>query len=69
MARYLLGIRKQLQDVSDLFRKRYGKGSEIAEEALRTLASVSRLEHDFLRLEEPRESVLVGVEEVVANPN
>ncbi len=52
MARYLSGIRKQLQDVSDLFRTRYGKGSEIAEESVRTLASVARLERKFLHVDD-----------------
>lgn len=50
MARYLSGIKKQLQEVSDLFRDRYGIGSEISEEAVKTLAWVARLERDFLRL-------------------
>jgi hypothetical protein len=52
IARYLSGIRKQLQDVSDLFRTRYGKGSEIAEESVRALASVARLEGKFLCVDE-----------------
>jgi hypothetical protein len=52
MARYLSGIKKQLQDVSDLFRKRYGNGSEIAEESVRTLAAVRRLERKFSRVDE-----------------
>ena len=52
IARYLSGIRKQLQDVSDLFRTRYGKGSEIAEESVMALASVARLEVKFLHVEE-----------------
>jgi hypothetical protein len=52
MARYLSGIKKQLQDVSDLFRTRYGKGSEIAEETVRTLAAIVRLERRFLRVNE-----------------
>jgi hypothetical protein len=50
MARYLSGIRKQLQDVSDLFRTRYGKGSQLAEESVRTLASVARLERRFFQV-------------------
>ena len=52
IARYLSGIRKQLQDVSDLFRTRYGKESEIAEESVRALASVARLEGKFLCVDE-----------------
>jgi hypothetical protein len=53
MARYLSGIKKQLQEVSDLFKSRYGKGSEISAVAVRTLASAALLEHDFSRLYEP----------------
>jgi hypothetical protein len=50
MARYLSGIKKQLQEVSDLFKSRYGKGSEISESAVRTLTSAASLERDFSRL-------------------
>jgi hypothetical protein len=53
MARYLSGIKKQLQEVSDLFKSRYGKGSEISQSAVNTLASVALLEHDFSLLNEP----------------
>jgi len=59
MARYLSGIKKQLQEVSDLFKSRYGKGSEISEIAVRTLASAASLERDFSRLDE-RSAKLVG---------
>ena len=48
MARYLSGIRKQLQDVSDLFSTRYGKNSSIAEIAVKTLVSATLLEHELL---------------------
>ena len=51
MARYLSGIRKQLQDVSDLFTSRYGKNSSIAEIAVKTLVSATLLEHEFTLLE------------------
>lgn len=47
MARYLSGIRKQLQDVSDLFSARYGKRSNIAELAVKTLVSATLLEHEL----------------------
>lgn len=60
MARYLAGIKKQLQEVSDLFKSRYGKGSEISETAVRALASAAVLERDFSRLYEPS-AKLVGV--------
>lgn len=51
MTRYLSGIRKQLQDVSDLFTSRYGKNSGIAETAVKTLVSATLLEHEFMLLE------------------
>lgn len=51
MARYLSGIRKQLQDASDLFTARYGKASSIAETAVKTLVSATLLEHELLLLE------------------
>ncbi len=63
MARYLSGIKKQLQDVSDLFRTRYGKGSDIAEESIRTLAAVCRLEHRFSILDETAEEQLASAAE------
>jgi hypothetical protein len=51
MTRYLSGIRKQLQDVSDLFTSRYGKHSNIAEVAVKTLVSATLLEHEFMLLD------------------
>lgn len=51
MARYLSGIRKQLQDVSDLFAARYGRDSGIAEIAVKTLVSSTLLEHELMLLE------------------
>ncbi len=51
MARYLSGIRKQLQDVSDLLSSRYGKSTSIAEIAVKTLVSATLLEHELLVLE------------------
>jgi hypothetical protein len=51
MTRYLSGIRKQLQDVSDLFTSRYGKNSSIAEVAVKTLVSATLLEHEFTLIE------------------
>lgn len=56
MARYLSGVRKQLQDVSDLFSTRYGKSSSIAEIAVKTLVSTTLLEHEFLLLDADTES-------------
>lgn len=55
VARYLSGIRKQLQDVSDLFTTRYGTNSSIAEIAVKTLVSSTLLEHELMLLEEDTE--------------
>ena len=51
MARYLSGIRRQIQEVSDLFANRYGKDSSIAEIAVKTLVSVTLLEHELMLLD------------------
>ena len=56
MTRYLSGIRKQLQDVSDLFSARYGKDSRIAEIAVKTLVSSTMLEHELMMLESEQQS-------------
>ncbi len=56
MARCLSGIRKQLQDVSDLFSSRYGQDSGIAETAVKTLVSSTLLEHELMLLEHGSES-------------
>jgi hypothetical protein len=58
MARYLSGIRKQLQDVSDLFTARYGKNSNIAEIAVKTLVSSTLLEHELMLLDMDAEAPL-----------
>ena len=63
MARYLSGIRKQLQEVSDLFAARYGKDSSIAEIAVKALVSSTLLEHELMLLEPELEEELVGLEE------
>ena len=57
MVRYLSGIRKQLQDVSDLFTTRYGKNSSIAEIAVKTLVSSTLLEHELLLLDNDSEEL------------
>ena len=64
MTRYLSGLRKQLQDVSDLLTARYGTNSSIAEMAVKALVSATLLEHEMLILEnadavQPHESVEV----------
>lgn len=51
MTRYLSSIRKQLQDVSDLFTQRYGTNSNIAEMAVKALVSATLLEHEMSILE------------------
>jgi hypothetical protein len=56
MTRYLSGMRKQLQDVSDLFTSRYGRNSNIAEIAVKTLVSATLLEHELMLLEGEREA-------------
>jgi hypothetical protein len=51
MARYLLSIRKQLQDVTDLFTARYGDHSSVAEVAVKALDSTTLLEHEVMLLD------------------
>ncbi len=48
MGRYLADIRKQLQDVSDLFTHRYGKDSGIAQRAIEAAISATLLEQELL---------------------
>jgi len=69
MARYLSGIKKQLQEVSDLFKSRYGKGSEISQSAVNTLASIALLERDFLRLDNPSVKLTVPGKELLSRAN
>ncbi len=69
MARYLSGIKRQLQEVSDLFKSRYGKGSEISEIAARTLASAALLERDFSRLDEPAPKLVGAGKEFLTRTN
>jgi hypothetical protein len=52
MGRHLGGIRKQLQEISDLFSTRYGKDSSIAEMAVKALVSTTLLEHELTLLED-----------------
>ena len=63
MARYLSGIRKQLQEVSDLFVARYGKNSSMAEVAVKALVSSTLLEHELTLLEPELEEELINVDE------
>jgi hypothetical protein len=48
MARCVAGIRKQLQDVSDLFIARYGRESRIAARAMEAAVSARLLEDELL---------------------
>lgn len=51
MLRCLSGVRRQLQDVSDLFSTRYGKESSIAELSIKALISATLLEHELMIME------------------
>lgn len=51
MQRCLSGVRRQLQDVSDLFSSRYGKESSVAELAIKALISATLLEHELTILD------------------
>lgn len=66
MARCLSNIRRQLQDVSDLFTARYGKNSSIAEIAVKTLVSSTLLEHELTLLEGEVESTVEPVTEGIS---
>jgi DNA-directed RNA polymerase specialized sigma subunit len=57
VARYVSGIRKQLQDVSDLFTARYGRDSSIAEIAVKTLVSSTLLEHELMLMTNDAQAV------------
>ncbi len=71
IARCLSNIRKQLQDVSDLFAARYGKDSRIAESALNSLRSSLGLEEQLKTLDQDAEESALSegaVESVIAGP-
>jgi hypothetical protein len=68
MTRYLSGIRKQLQDASDLFTARYGRDSSIAEIAVRALVSCALLEHELTLLEGECESAESSSVEGIPTP-
>lgn len=48
MLRYISGIRRQLQDASDLLSSRYGKSSNLAEISVKALVCTTLLEHELL---------------------
>jgi len=56
IARYLSGIVKQLQDVSDLFTARYGRDSSVAEIAVKALISATLLEHELTLIDDEVDS-------------
>ncbi len=58
IARCLSGVRKQLQDVSDMFTARYGERSGVAESAMKALVSTTLLEHELMLLESEAESIM-----------
>jgi hypothetical protein len=51
MLRYISGIRRQLQDASDLLTSRYGKSSNLAEISIKALVCTTLLEHELLLAE------------------
>jgi hypothetical protein len=51
MLRYISGIRRQLQDASDLLSSRYGKSSNLAEISVKALVCTTLLEHELLLIE------------------
>jgi len=55
MIRYLSSLRRQLQEASDLFASRYGKSSNLAEIAIKSLVCVTLLEQE-LRTTAPGEA-------------
>lgn len=65
MARCLAGIRRQLQDISDLFAARYGKDSRIAEKAVEAIASATVLEQE-LHVEGEMSSIEAQVQSVAS---
>jgi hypothetical protein len=48
MARYVAGIRQQLQEVSELFGSRYGKESNLTDLSAKALVCTTLLEHELL---------------------
>jgi hypothetical protein len=49
MSRYVASIRKQLQEVSDLFGSRYGAGSSVADLSGKALVCIRLLEYELGR--------------------
>ena len=55
MARYFSAVRNQLQEAADLFSRRYGRESKVAQLSTRALESVTLLEREVLSLESQEE--------------
>jgi len=65
MTRYVATIRRQLQEVSELFSTRYGARSTVAEIAGKALVCTTLLEHEMLLLERtPTESEKIEREDL-----
>ena len=56
MVRYLSSLRRQVQETSDLFSSRYGKSSNLAEIAVKSLVCVTLLEQELL-ITEPGDNI------------
>ena len=56
MSRHLTGLRRQLHEVSDLFSTRYGRDSNVGEIAVKTLLSLTLLEHELMVLDSDKEN-------------
>lgn len=65
MLRYISGIRRQLQDTSDLLSVRYGKSSSLAEISVKALVCTTLLEHELLSLDNSQETRLGSAREAV----
>ena len=66
MTRYVATIRRQLQEVFELFSTRYGSRSTVAEVAGRALVCTTLLEHEMLLMEQsPAEPEKVEHEDLI----
>ena len=52
MSRYVASIKKQLQEVTELFGSRYGKTSSVADLSAKALVCTALLEDELLHSEE-----------------
>jgi len=56
MLRYVASIKKQLQEVSELFAARYGKTNSLADLSAKALVCTALLEDELLHSEEPEKT-------------